>query len=56
MALAVLAEEEGMLAADYVGSLEILDAVSRALVVERLLPGQNVTSRVVRRIHEQAAA
>ena len=56
MALAVLAEEEGMLAADYVGSLEILDPASRAVVIEHLLPGQNVTARVVRRIHEQSAA
>lgn len=56
LALAVLAEEEETLANDYVGSLSILDAASCNVVVERLLPGQNVTLRVIRRIHDQSAA
>jgi len=55
MALAVLAEEEETLANDYVGSLELLDTLSSNLVAERLLPGQNVTVRVIRRTHERSA-
>ncbi|CAN5160454.1 hypothetical protein BH09MYX1_BH09MYX1_07120 [soil metagenome] len=56
LALAVLEEEEDTLARDYLGSLEFIDATSRTLVSERLLPAQNVTHHVVRRIHEDSAA
>ena len=55
MALAVLALEEETLANDYAASLAVLDATSCNLVAERLLPAQNVTLLVIRRIHRQSA-
>lgn len=55
-ALAVLALEEETLANDYLASLAVLDATSCNLVAERLLPAQNVTLLVIRRIHRQSAS
>ncbi|CAN5580515.1 hypothetical protein BH09MYX1_BH09MYX1_63560 [soil metagenome] len=55
MALAVLEEEEDSLAHNYRAAVPMLDDQSRTLVLERLLPAQNVTHYVVRRVHETAA-
>jgi hypothetical protein len=56
VALGVLALEEEALANDYVASLAVLDPISCNLVAERLLPAQNVTLLVIRRIHRPSAA
>jgi len=55
-ALGVLALEEEALANDYVASLTVLDAISCNLVAERLLPAQNVTLLVIRRIHRMSGS